>query len=1033
MMKRLLTAGIILLCVEGYSQTSVKAWPDSATHLEQFMWSFSKNKSTPNNKTLIDFDVMDNWKGLSRDLAVSNDGNYFAYSINKMVFNAFAFGLFKVDSLIIQSTRNEQRIALAGMKPGFFSADSKQYIFQYGTSLCFLQLGSEKKTVIKDIASYKIYQNEWLAWQRKDSLILRNLRTGKEKQFTGITEYEFDNSGTWLVVKSNNSELLLYHLATATEKKISSFTEYKLAANGKSMLLKTGNTLQYISLPRGDAKTIWEAKEKSSVTSYSFDGSGKKALFTVVGNATSNNPGIWYYEQGMNTAVLKINNGTQGIPLGFIISEASFTDNGRSVKLSLQAKQAVAGKPDESMAGVEVWNGKDLNLQSVQAKKLNEVPEYIAIVNIENGKLVLLESEDKRIFLQQGDFAVIKKDYTQKYGDRFWEKGEDSCWLVSLKDGSTRLLPTKSKSFWFSPSGNFLMYFDSNRGCHYYSYDLHSGSLKNITADVPENKLAYLNGENEQSIKQGNVAAWIEKDAGVLVYDNYDIWKLDLTGKKPAANITNSFGELNTTMLTLFETDRHSSQAPILRANEPLVFRAFSTSTKQNGFYKKNSLETGTPESLTMGNYFFNQITGCHDVNLSNEGVAPAKAKNVNTWIVQRQSTNDAPNYFATSDFKNFERLTNFQPQKDYQWLAQELISFKQLDGKKGQGILYKPENFDAAKKYPVMIAFYGQFSNNMFQFRLPRYLDQAMATGLTPTWFLNNGYLVFTPDISVTPLKYGPKAFSVIEGAVHHLKALPYVDADGFGYGSHSFSAQFGAYLLTHSKSFNAAAITEGQGYGNPISSALSSNRGRSYMDAFETGREYGNLWENKSSWLDQTTVLNADKAVSPLLLLCNKLSSADYLDQTFQLFNALRRLDKKVWWLNYDNGSHTLAVQKELKDYTIRYTQFFDHYLKKAPAPQWMTQGVPLKLKRIESRYALDPAGTCSSANGQPCFICEAWNQQYRRTPEMFQREIKDWKLDNDIATELEHKTKERRRQLDKEGAIQTKEVMEMLSKNK
>jgi hypothetical protein len=138
---------------------------------------------------------------------------------------------------------------------------------------------------------------------------------------------------------------------------------------------------------------------------------------------------------------------------------------------------------------------------------------------------------------------------------------------------------------------------------------------------------------------------------------------------------------------------------------------------------------------------------------------------------------------------------------------------------------------------------------------------------------------------------------------------------------------------------------------------------------------------------------------------------------------------LEKNAWWLKYDNGDHTLSDLKELKDYTIRYTQFFDHYLKNAPAPLWMTEGIPYKLKGIESRYELDPRGKCNSANGEPCPICEAWNKQYARTPEMFKKEIKDWALDKDIADELEKKQNERRKELDKEGEVMNKKIVDIL----
>jgi hypothetical protein len=37
-------------------------------------------------------------------------------------------------------------------------------------------------------------------------------------------------------------------------------------------------------------------------------------------------------------------------------------------------------------------------------------------------------------------------------------------------------------------------------------------------------------------------------------------------------------------------------------------------------------------------------------------------------------------------------------------------------------------------------------------------------------------------------------------------------------------------------------------------------------------------------------------------------------------------------------------------MKDYTMRMQQFFDHHLKGAPAPEWMTKGVPFTEREKE-----------------------------------------------------------------------------------
>jgi hypothetical protein len=59
--------------------------------------------------------------------------------------------------------------------------------------------------------------------------------------------------------------------------------------------------------------------------------------------------------------------------------------------------------------------------------------------------------------------------------------------------------------------------------------------------------------------------------------------------------------------------------------------------------------------------------------------------------------------------------------------------------------------------------------------------------------------------------------------------------------------------------------------------------------------------------------------------------------------MFTALRRLNKPVWLLVYNGEDHNLVQRQNRKDISIREQQFFDHYLKGAPAPEWMEKGVP------------------------------------------------------------------------------------------
>jgi dipeptidyl aminopeptidase/acylaminoacyl peptidase len=67
----------------------------------------------------------------------------------------------------------------------------------------------------------------------------------------------------------------------------------------------------------------------------------------------------------------------------------------------------------------------------------------------------------------------------------------------------------------------------------------------------------------------------------------------------------------------------------------------------------------------------------------------------------------------------------------------------------------------------------------------------------------------------------------------------------------------------------------------------------------------------------------------------------------QGIEYFTAMRRLNKKVWLLVYNNEAHNLLERKNKKDIQIREQQFFDHYLMGAPMPTWMSKGLPAIMK--------------------------------------------------------------------------------------
>jgi dipeptidyl aminopeptidase/acylaminoacyl peptidase len=98
------------------------------------------------------------------------------------------------------------------------------------------------------------------------------------------------------------------------------------------------------------------------------------------------------------------------------------------------------------------------------------------------------------------------------------------------------------------------------------------------------------------------------------------------------------------------------------------------------------------------------------------------------------------------------------------------------------------------------------------------------------------------------------------------------------------------------------------------------------------------GTLWQKPISYIENSPIFKADKVTTPLLIMHNPKDGLVPFSQGMEFFAALRRLNKPVWMLIYEEENHTIEDKVNQSDYTLRMMQFFDHYLKKIPSPNWM-----------------------------------------------------------------------------------------------
>jgi len=103
------------------------------------------------------------------------------------------------------------------------------------------------------------------------------------------------------------------------------------------------------------------------------------------------------------------------------------------------------------------------------------------------------------------------------------------------------------------------------------------------------------------------------------------------------------------------------------------------------------------------------------------------------------------------------------------------------------------------------------------------------------------------------------------------------------------------------------------------------------------------GSIWQYPTRFIENSPIFWADRVETPVMILCNDGDDAVPWYQGIEFYLALRRLGKEVYLFDYNGEPHHLNRRPNQKDYTIRLQQYFEHYLKGAPAPDWMEKGVP------------------------------------------------------------------------------------------
>jgi dipeptidyl aminopeptidase/acylaminoacyl peptidase len=745
-------------------------------------------------------------------------------------------------------------------------------------------------------------------------LVLRNLATGKEEKFKLVNEFYFSKTGNRLVVETSkkNSD-------TATKALV-------------------------IWMQPGEKKADTLMKAFNDAKSYAIDEAGEQLSFVAerdsVTKALRKYYKLWYYKKGMDAAKMIVQKDDAGVKNGQTIS-ADFNNQFSKDGAQLYFGFAPIRKPrdttivDFETAKLDIWNHHDDYLQSTQLNSLNNEMRrsYTAVYHPAENRFVALGGEDvENIFLvDEGNAPHVLATSTKNYRipSQWTGRAKQDVYLITTKDGNRKAIATASEgSMTASPKGKFVAWYNPQLR-QYFTYEVATTQIRNITSAIKEN-LYDDEDDNPDYPPPYGVAGWMEDDRSLLVNSKYDIWKVDPTAVTAPEMITAGNGKKTTTEFRYTNLDREKR---FIVPGEKMILRGFNKITKGSGYYSITAGQNTPPQALLTGNYNFGGLL---------------KAKNAEQYLFTRSHISHSE-LFAASNWNTPEQLTNISQQQDaYNWLTSELVKWKMFDGKMSEGLLFKPENFDPTKKYPVILYFYERDADGLYNYRAPA----PSASTINIPWFVSNGYIVFDPDIFYKKGEPGEGAYNSVVSAAKYLAKMPWVDSTKIAIQGQSWGGYQVAYLVTRTKMFAAA------GAGAPVANMTSAyggirwGPGISRQFQYEKGQSRigATLWEKRDLYIKNSPLFFADKITTPLLIMHNDKDGAVPWWQGIEFFSALKRLGKTAWLLQYNDEDHNLVERRNRKDLSVRLGQFFDYYLKGKPMPKWMREGVPATEKGIE-----------------------------------------------------------------------------------
>jgi len=738
--------------------------------------------------------------------------------------------------------------------------------------------------------------------RKKDNgndLVVRNLVTGQATTIPLVSDFAWSRDGSWLAYAVSSSK---------AEEEDGAFA--RKVSDGSIVTLQKG---------------------KGNYKSFAFDDAGAQLAFLsdqVEYDKDVSPYRLYYWKPGDAAATELVSESTRGVPQGMVVSDQAaprFSKDGHRLYLGT-APPAQPPAPEGAPAprAVDLWHWQDPLLQPMQRVRAQQERNrnYRAVVHLADKRFVQLATPDfPNVTLGEDPARAIATSELAYRREMSWDATYNDVALVDLETGQRhQVLQHWRGTPSMSPGGKYLLFFDENEA-DWFTYRISDGAKVNLTSKLNLN--FWREDHDSPSLPPAyGSAGWTKNDASVLLYDKYDIWEIEPDGTSPRM-VTNGDGRSNQVVFRYRSLDPEERAIP---TDKPLLLSANDDKTESSGFYRVAYGGAAAPEKIVMVEKSFGPII---------------KARNADRVVFTQARFDEFPDLWVSdTSFRGMKKVSNANPQQSgYVWGKAGLMPYINADGKKLRAIIVKPENFDPAKKYPLMVYIYEELSEGLHSYRAPN-----PATSINITRYVSNGYVVLMPDIVYDTGYPGESAEKCVIPAVNTVVALGFIDPKRIGIQGHSWGGYQITHLITRTNLF--AAVQAGASVSNMVSAYGGIRWGTGMSRAFQYEKTQSRIgappWDAPLQFIENSPIFWVEKVHTPYLTIHNDEDDAVPWYQGIEFFSAMRRLGKEAYMFVYNGEAHGLRQRDNQKHWTVHQDEFFDHFLLGKPKPEWMEKGV-------------------------------------------------------------------------------------------